>query len=110
MPSDKFKALKCKISRGGFSNERVFAFEVGSRTYEGVASRRHMWHSDGTGIEEGEPPLDEVIDGLVAAKILEVDGANKMATISIPDGNVIKVPLSQLVERPKVTSAEYVSV
>jgi hypothetical protein len=98
MRDSRFKAIKCKISRGGFSDERVFAFEVGGEQYQGVASRRHMWSSNGKPIEDGEPPLGKTIDGLVAARILEV--ANDQAIVSIPDGEVVTMPLTQLVERP----------
>jgi hypothetical protein len=86
-------AIACEISRGGFSDERVFTISTHGIAHKGIASRRHMWHSDWAPIEEGEPPLDEVINGYVAARVLKVD--KEHALVSIPDGDVIEVPVSR---------------
>jgi hypothetical protein len=52
-------------------------------------------------IDDGEPPLGEEISGFVAARIIEIDPNDcNCATVSIPDGEVITIPISQLVERP----------
>lgn len=97
MNNSQFKAIKCLISRGGFSEERVFDLN-GSVNHQGAASRRHMWTIKGKPLDEGEPPIDRVISGLVAARILEIHGDH--ALVSIPDGEVIKIPLNELVDRP----------
>jgi len=92
------KAITCKISRGGFSDERIFSFELNGSEYSGVASRSHMWRANRLPLEEGEPPIGQVIDGLVAARILEVMGEETL--VSLPDGGVLKVPSNFLQERP----------
>jgi hypothetical protein len=104
MRNANLKAIACRISRGGFSDERVF--ELGVASYRGVASRRHMWNVDGAPLEDGEPPLGKVIKGFVAARVIQIDPSRKVAMVSIPDGEVIEVPIAQLVERP----AEHVPV
>lgn len=98
MRSENLRSLRCKISRGGFSDERVFKIEWLGSSYSGVASRRHMWDERGAVIKDGEPPLDQSIEGLVAARIIEVDGDT--VSVSVPDGEVIRLPASQLLARP----------
>jgi hypothetical protein len=90
------KALACTISRGGFSDERVF--EIKGTSHKGVCSRSHLWKEDGNPLEPGEPPIGQVIDGFVAARILEVRGDH--VTVSIPDGEVLTVAIAELVDRP----------
>ena len=107
MRNTRMKAIACEISRGGFSDERVFSIPVNGQNYQGVASRRHMWTRDGRIIEDGEPPLGKVIPGLIAARILEIKDED-IATVSIPDGEVITIPVSQLLDRPTV--GEHVSL
>ena len=97
----KLKAIRCKISRGGFSGERVFEIATGETNHSGVGSRFHMWKSDRTPVDEGEPPLGQEIDGLVAARILESDG--KTATVAIPDGEVIDISVDELLDRPAMS-------
>jgi hypothetical protein len=101
MRNGKLKAISCTISRGGFSDERVFTFDIlgGKERYSGVASRRHMWNADGTALEEGEPPIGKTMSGFVAARVLEARGSN-LFLVSIPDGGVVEVPSGQLVDRP----------
>src|SRR5690242_3264271 len=98
MSNSRYKAIHCMISRGGFSDERIFEFPHNGQLYQGVASRRHMWTESGAPLEEGEPPLGQQIRGLVAAHILQISEGK--ATVSIPDGEVIAIPVSELIDRP----------
>ena len=107
MNGERLKAIACEISRGGFSEERVFAISLKGISHRGVASRRHLWNSDGASIEEGEPPISEIIKGIVAARILKI--VQERALVSIPDGEVITIPIDALVDRPQ-TSGNHVSV
>ena len=97
MHPDRLKALACTISRGGFSGERLFALD--EIDHSGIASRSHMWKQNGAPLDEGEPPIGEVIPGLVAVRIIEERAMGRFL-ISIPDGEVIEVPSSQLLDRP----------
>jgi len=97
MTTSKYKALECEISRGGFSDERVFVL-MGSVKHQGIASRRHMWTRNGQPIDDGEPPLGNIVSGLIAARIIEIHGQH--ALVSIPDGEVLDIPIGELFDRP----------
>jgi hypothetical protein len=110
MKNSRLKAIRCTISRGGFSDERVFKFAHNGQEYKGIASRLHMWKSDLTPVEEGEPPLGQTIDGFVAARIIEVVAGGSTVMVSIPDGEVITIPIASLEDRPIVEAGEHVSI
>jgi hypothetical protein len=57
-----------------------------------------MWKEDRTPVDEGEPPIGQEIDGLVAARVLDIDGTT--ATVTIPDGDVIEISVGELLDRP----------
>jgi hypothetical protein len=99
-------AIRCKISRGGFSGERVFDIAIANISHSGVGSRIHMWNLDQTPVDKGEPPLGQKIDGLIAVRVLSQDAVT--ATVSMPDGEVIDIPVGELLDRPKVD--QHVSV
>jgi hypothetical protein len=105
MHSNRFKALRCTISRGGFSDERVFTLPSG---YSGVASLSYVWHEDGRPLEEGEPPLGQTIDGQVAVRVIEI-AENGGALVVLPDGQSAEVTLDELIDRP-LRVGEHVSL
>lgn len=98
MLTAKFQALRCTISRGGFSDERVFAIQMDELPHIGVGSRRHFWTLAGDPLDDGEPPLDQKVEGLVAATVVKINLGKVL--VSIPDGEVITVPIEALVNRP----------
>jgi len=108
MNDGKLKAIPCDISRGGFSDERVFSISIDGVNHSGVASRRHMWTVAGDQVEEGEPPIGKVIKGFVAARIIRVIDKQEVM-VSIPDGEVITIPIGALVDRP-LTARKHVFV
>jgi hypothetical protein len=96
MHDNRYKAIECRISRGGFSDERVFTLADG---YSGAASRQYFWTREGRPLEEGEPPIGQVTDGFVAVRVIQVEGDNKLL-VSLPDGEVIELNADALAERP----------
>jgi len=99
MLGDRYKALKCMISRGGFSDERVFTLRLGIGECDGVASRQYLWDENWSPLEEGEPPLGKQIEGWVAARVVEVR-SDGMVVALLPDGQTVEVPIAALVTRP----------
>lgn len=93
-------ALACRISRGGFSDERVFEIDTPDGVFSGVVSRRYCWGPNDQLLEEGEPPLGETISGKIAAKVIEFDEATRTLLVSVPDGQVITVGASAVLIRP----------
>ena len=93
-------ALDCRITRGGFSDERIFRVPQSSGDdYQGIASRRYCWGPGDRLLAENEPPSDEKwIKGKVAARVIGVRGDD--VQVSVPDGEVITVSRGQLRARP----------
>src|SRR5205823_4090688 len=91
-------ALSCELTRGAFSDERVFKLKHTRGEYQGIASRRYCWGEDNRLLAEHEPAEGEMIEGKVAARIIEVLNGNVL--VSLPDGEVITVSRDQLLERP----------
>ena len=93
-------ALNCRITRGGFSDERLFRVRQSSgEDYLGIASRRYCWGPNDRLLGENDPPSDERwIEGKVAARVIGVRGDD--VHVSVPDGEVITVRRDQLTARP----------
>jgi hypothetical protein len=81
----------------------VFSISEGGVVHSGVGSRFHMWKSDGSPIDEGEPPINQVIDGLVAARIVRDDGDTVL--VAVPDGEVIRISSGALSDRPSASQS-----
>lgn len=97
--SNMAKALRCVIARGAFSDERIIRIKLPQDEYIGVASRRFCWGKGDRSLDENEPPAGKTIEGKVAARVIEMDGADKVR-VSVPDGTVLTVPADSLLERP----------
>ena len=100
MQMSQYVALDCEITRGGFSDERIFKVRRDDDTeYTGIASRRYCWGRDDRLLAADEPPSAEKwVKGKVAARILSV--RDHRADVSVPDGEVITVKVGQLRPRP----------
>jgi hypothetical protein len=99
-------ALSCTISRGGFTDERVFRVEMANgETYIGACSRRYCYAKDKRIIKEEQPKRGETIDGLVMARHIrdEEEGA---LLVSVPDGAVLLVSEDRVREAPKDVSPD----
>ena len=92
-------ALRCEISRGGFSDERVFRVAVPQGDFFGVASRRYCWDVQDRPLPEDQPPAGQSIQGKVAARVVDMDESDNIV-VSVPDGQVITVSRDLLVDRP----------
>ncbi|MEI7686988.1 MAG: hypothetical protein WCL32_18365 [Planctomycetota bacterium] len=87
----KWVKVQCKVSRSGFSSERVFRIE----NFKGVSHRDYILDDDDRSIGDDVPPEGEEADAYVAAQVLQYDGDE--ATISLPSGDVVAMPSSRLI-------------
>src|SRR5437660_10605060 len=99
MQPNKLVALPSRISRGAFSKERVFEVALPEgEPHVGTAYFGYFWNDRGQSLSLDEPAPGQTIEGRVAAHIV-ADRAEQLL-VSVPDGEVILVNRSQLVDRP----------
>jgi hypothetical protein len=93
-------ALPCRISKGAFSDERVFEIDLpdAPEPYVGAASRQYCWDQEGRPLSKDDPEEGVAIHGKIAARLLGNRG--EKALVSIPDGEVIVVNANQVIPRP----------
>ena len=107
MPAAQRVALECEITRGGFSDERIFKILLPSGEYTSLASRQYCWDDNDEPLQEDQPAAGRTIRGKVAARVIEVNDTGVL--VSVPDGEAITVAAAQLLERPAKVGA-HVSV
>jgi hypothetical protein len=99
MPHLTLVAVKCKIARSAFSDERIFTISLGpQKEYIGAASRLYCWKQTGERFGPDEPNGDAPIQGLIAARL--VDGEGDVSLVNVPDGETIEVKSALVVQRP----------
>jgi hypothetical protein len=83
--------VKCLLSRGPFSGERIFDIELadGAR-YVGIAPRQSCLIG-GRQVNLDEPRPDETVPAMLDAYFVRNGGEN--AVILIPDGERVEVPV-----------------
>jgi hypothetical protein len=90
-------AVRCTISRSGFSRERIFRVaSVDGRTYAGAAFWKYCYTVEGQGLSADEPTAGKSEPGFVAAQLIGVDQDDRSATMYFPDGAIVAVPLGDL--------------
>lgn len=83
--------LKCQISLGAFSGERVFEVtQVSGEMYIGLSPLHYCYNSDGNMLRPSEPSQGVSLDGKLAARRISVE--TDAARVAIPDGRAISVP------------------
>jgi hypothetical protein len=101
-------ALRCRISRGGFSGERIVDIPLAAGgTYRAIAPHHYCWTREGRGLQGDEPARGQAIDGLVAARWLQEELGNR-AVVSVPDGETLVVPAEALTGRPTAEGVPHV--
>jgi hypothetical protein len=106
MANSQSIALLCTISRGGFTDERVFRIQVADgSTYVGACARQYCFTRGRVPLKREQPERGKTIDGLVFATRVreEQDG---VALVSVPDGAVLPVKVDQIKELPKEFSPD----
>jgi hypothetical protein len=90
--------VRCEVFPGGFSGEYTFKLkrEDGSE-HVGLAARQYFWNKDGKPLLQ---PSEAGVEGYVAVRILDRSFEKDSALISIPDGEVLKINKSRIINVP----------
>jgi len=94
------RIIACRISRGGFSGERII--EVSAANYKGLAPTQLCWNVNREPLSPDEPDENEAIEGFVAAHLMNREGNRVL--ISVPDGSIFVVPEDMTFKRPEMPS------
>src|SRR5262249_24151202 len=95
----KMIAVKCRISRGGFSGERVVKVTSSEgKDRVALAPTHYCWNEHREALKPDEPPAGKEIPGFVAAH--EVYRFSGGLDISTPDGEVFRVRPDDIIDRP----------
>src|SRR5262245_4868394 len=101
MPAESLVALHCRISRSGFSDERVFRATLANGTeHVGAAPADYFFTEDQRPLPADQPTERLVrVPGFVAARIIErkADGS---FLLSVPLADVLHVRPSEVIAYP----------
>ncbi len=97
-------AVRCRISRGGFSSERVFRVTVaGGVEHVGAAPVEYFFDEQQRRLPPDQPPRGVTLQGFVAARVVEQ--TNGTILVSVPSGEVLRVGTGEIIEHPKGSRA-----
>jgi hypothetical protein len=101
MRNDRTVFLACRLSRSGFSGERVFRVTCpdGSE-HVGVAPTHYCRTKSLKPLGPDVPTKGHPIEGLIEVILIDDDG--EKVTVALPDGNTIKVNRDQVEEQVSV--------
>jgi hypothetical protein len=103
-------AIKCRIMRGGFSGERIVTVHCADGSdRKGLAPTHYCWNLEKKPLGINEPNDGNSIEGFVAARQLKEIG-NDGFVVEIPDGEMMVVTKSSIIQRPPSEIATNVSV
>ena len=108
MPFEQPIALRCHLSRGGFSSERVIRIpQASGETFIGVAPLEYCFTDQGQPIAPDQPAPGVRMPALVTARKIHVkhDGS---VLASVPDGNVISVRPELVTKPPREVAPDVV--
>jgi hypothetical protein len=95
MQPDRSVNLSCRISRSGFSGERVFRVTCSDGSeHVGVAPTHYCRTCDGSHLGPDMPPKGQRIEGLIEGMLIENGGEG--VAVALPDGATIRVHLDQI--------------
>jgi hypothetical protein len=101
--------VPCRLSRSGFSSERVFRVtQADTQEYVGAAPVFYCWTSDGRRLGPDTPAKNSPIDGLVEGYVL-LNGGDR-AKVEFPDGEVAEMMVADLHQEGSVKLEPYPDV
>ncbi len=96
MTADELVKVFCQLSRGGFSDERVFRVALANgETHIGAALVEYCYTSEGQPLGDDQPEKGKPIKGLLDAWVVQTR-ADDQVLVSVPDGSVLVVKKSQI--------------
>jgi myosin-like protein len=102
MRNDRTVFSACRLSRSGFSGERVFrVIRFDGSEHVGVAPTHYCRNKSLKPLGPDAPPKGHPIEGWIEGILIDDDG-EKM-TVALPDGNTIKVKRDQVKEQASVS-------
>jgi hypothetical protein len=85
-------AVRCRISRGGFSSEFVFHVTMASGVdYVGAAPVEYFFDEQQSPLPPDQPPKGMILLGFVAARVVEQ--TNGTVLVSVPSGEVLRLDI-----------------
>lgn len=92
-------AIRCKISKGGFSSERVFRIRLNDGEHVGAAPIEYFSTNDQRPLPADRPAnKGEHIEGFIAGRIVAVEDGSYL--VSVPSGEVLLIPGAEIIEQP----------
>jgi hypothetical protein len=91
--------VRCRISRSGFSSERVFRLELANGTiHTGAAPLDYCFNQNHEPLGADQPPVGKLIQGFLSARVVrkEPDGTS---WVHLPSGDVVQVKQSSVVRQ-----------
>jgi hypothetical protein len=98
-----FRFIACKITRGGFSSERVFEIDVSGRAVVGMAHVDFVRKDDGSPIGD-EPPPGATIEGYVQCRVIKRTG-DDVVLVELPSGELVPVSEGSLTPADELQAA-----
>ncbi len=87
--------LACRLTRSGFSSERVFRVpQADGEECVGAAPVHYCWNEAGRRLGDDEPRRGDSMAGIVAGHVLANGG--ETAKVELPDGQWVEVQPGQL--------------
>lgn len=98
---DSYVAVRCRISAGGFSSERIFRVTLANGVeYIGAAPVEYFFDESQKRLSFDQPTRGTVLVGLVAARPVDRE-PNGVHFVSVPSGDVIGILPTQITEYPQ---------
>jgi hypothetical protein len=89
--TSKLFRIPCTISRGGFTEERVFELNLEGLRVKGAAPLDYFTDNRKKPLSPDVPPIGQTIQGFIAAKLVDADDDNGTMILSLPSGDVIEI-------------------